>query len=465
MDNNNELNFENIIKNIKNEYFGIEFFSGTIDDILNSMLKDFDSSLDREFILDKIKLRIKEETKLDTRKVLDSYVKCNFNEEMSFDDVKNALLRLSSFLEDIGITKHRRVTDVYVEYLFDNYPIIREKINSLIESNVPIGESYKKLENFICAYHKFCYDEEYSPSRVRVIPNSLNLYKSELNASILSQEEINQLIKQYRNGDLSARDKIIESNLRLVVRIASNYFNSNIQILDLIQEGNISLMKAVDRYDESLGYKFSSYAAKIINRDIYEYIRENSSIIKIPPYAVSQVSKFRKAVSEFFEKNGRYPSFDEIEKITGVKRKVIFSFVGQMESIEDIDFFSEDKLISDCNVEEEVLSIDSNNRLIELLSANLSEQELNVIKMRTGYVTGVPMTNLEVSKVIGVSEQAISLIEKKVFAKISSFKDIEEFGDIVCDEENFRKRIKYLKTLSPQDRRKERFSIIAIDKK
>ena len=463
--NNNELSFEEIIQNIKDEYSGIEFFSGTIDDILNSVLKDFSSSLGETSLLDKIKLKIKEETEIDTRKVLDSYVKRNFNEEMSFDEIKKTLLNLSSFLENTGITMHRKVTDVYVEYLFDNYPIICEKINSLIESNVPIGESYKKLDNFICAYHKFCYDEEYSPSRVRVIPNSLNLYKSELNASILSQEEVNQLVKQCRDGDLSARRTLIESNLRLVVRIASNYFNSNFQMLDLIQEGNIALMKAVDCYDESLGYKFSSYAAKIINRDIYEYVRENSSLIKIPPYAISQVYKFRKAVSEFVEQNGRYPSFDEIEKLTGVKRKVVFSFVGQLENIENIDLISEDSLISDSNVEENVLSMDINKRLIELLSEKLSEQELNVILMRVGYVTGVPMTNLEISKIVGMTVQAVSLIEKKVFAKIVSFENIEEFGDVVRDEEKFKKRVKYLKTLSPQDRRKEHFSIVAIDKK
>ena len=129
---------------------------------------------------------------------------------------------------------------------------------------------------------------------------------------ILKKDEFKILYDKMKLGNKEARDQLIKSNLRLVVSIAKKYFNRNISIMDLIEEGNIGLIKAIDNYDISLGFEFSTYATKIIKNEIVQFILTNFNIIKLSYENSKIIYKLKNIINDFFIKYNRYPSDNEL---------------------------------------------------------------------------------------------------------------------------------------------------------
>ena len=221
-----------------------------------------------------------------------------------------------------------------------------------------------------------------------------------------------------------AYEKILVSNLRLVVVIAKKY-KSNIDLVDLIQEGNIGLMKAIKRFDSSLGYKFSTYATYWIRHSINRYIENYDRKIRIPINVGCDIKKFRKSIDELVQQKGRILTPEELSS----ELKMPLSLVKEYLSY-TYEFLSLDEPINeegnytllDCiESNDDVLLVVCQNQLkedIDLLFSNLSVREKQIIRMRFGLDNNKQMTLSEVGDTIGMSKARVRETERKALNKM-----------------------------------------------
>ena len=157
------------------------------------------------------------------------------------------------------------------------------------------------------------------------------------NNPLLSFEEEVKLSRMAKKGDLSARKKLVESNYRLVISIAKKYHRKNCDFDDLLQESSTGLLKAVDRFDPELGFKFSTYASWWIKQAALQYINENQTNIKVPTHSRILNNKIKKVISNFEKENGYTPSYEVISKLTGENIKKLKYTLKSNRSIISLD--------------------------------------------------------------------------------------------------------------------------------
>lgn len=246
------------------------------------------------------------------------------------------------------------------------------------------------------------------------------------NEPLLTREEEVELAKRIEKGDEGAREKLINSNLRLVISVAKNYNTDKYPLMDLIQEGNIGLMKAVEKYDYKLGYKFSTYAVWWIKQSINRAISSQMKTIRFPAYYVENMLKVIEIRDKLLQELGREPLFEEIAEETELKAdkvEEILSWTPEPLSLEaprtlDGAILKDLLMDEETDVEGSVLE-ESTYEEIRLLLDTLSEQEKRVIIKRFGLDTDKPMTLEEVSKEEGVSRECIRQIEIKALRKMN----------------------------------------------
>lgn len=154
--------------------------------------------------------------------------------------------------------------------------------------------------------------------------SSLSLYLKDIaKESLISKEEEIELAKRAREGDEKAREKLINANLRFVITIAKQFQNRGLPLEDLIAEGNVGLIKAVEKFDETKGFHFISYAVWWIRQAITKAIYYTASDVRLPTSQIEPKNKINKAIIEFSQKNGREPSMDELVELTGFDEKYI----------------------------------------------------------------------------------------------------------------------------------------------
>lgn len=154
---------------------------------------------------------------------------------------------------------------------------------------------------------------------------------------LLSFEEEIKLSRMAKKGDLKARKKLIESNYRLVISIAKKYHRRHCDFDDLLQESSTGLLKAIDRFDPELGFKFSTYASWWIKQSALQYLNENQTNIKVPTHSRILNGKIKKEISKFEKENGYTPSYEEISKITGENIKKLKYTIKANKSIISLD--------------------------------------------------------------------------------------------------------------------------------
>lgn len=260
--------------------------------------------------------------------------------------------------------------------------------------------------------------------------NGLSTYLSEISKIPLLApvEEIN-LARRAKAGDGAARRKLIVSNLRLVVSIAKKYLYYGLPLLDLIEEGNLGLMKAVDRFDPERGCKFSTYATWWIRQAVTRSLSNHGRTVRIPVYITDNVARYKKIAEELYIRTGRQPELEEVAKELGVKveeARRLQEFVEVVSPIEKIQT-SDSGLSRGIPEGLEPHRFDATIHQIELdqqmeeLMGQLTEREANIIRYRYGLMDGQVHTLEETGKRFDLTRERIRQIEKDVMKRLRMF--------------------------------------------
>lgn len=259
--------------------------------------------------------------------------------------------------------------------------------------------------------------------------NSLQMYLREMSSyPILSQEEE---IEYARSGTKEAKEKLIQANLRLVVSLAKHYQGCGLSFQDLIQEGNIGLLKAIDKYDCEKGFRFSTYAAWWIKQCLSRAVADHGRVIRIPAHIVEDVNKARTSIRELTLKLNKEPSIEEISQELKISEKEVKELLSYMTDIisldspvgdEDDDEVTVGSFVEDhsfVNPEKAYERQDEFNIINEVIST-LSSREADIIRKRFGLIGDKALTLEEIGQEYGLTKERIRQIEAKALRKLRS---------------------------------------------
>lgn len=293
-------------------------------------------------------------------------------------------------------------------------------------------------------------EEELSDEDLAITPenvdafadDSVRLYLREIGKiPLLTPEEEADLAQRIVKGDKKAKDKMVESNMRLVVSIAKRYGGRGLDFLDLIQEGNTGLLRAVEKFDPSKGFKFSTYATWWVRQAITRAIADQARTIRIPVHMVETINKVLRTTRKLTTDLNREPTIEEIanelhmepEKVDYVMR--IKQDIASLDASVGRDGDDEDSVLGDFVEDEERISPEdsaANQILKEQLSeiiSTLTDREQKIIRLRFGIGGGRPHTLEEVGAEFDVTRERIRQIEAKALSKLRKNKDTKKLHE------------------------------------
>lgn len=261
-----------------------------------------------------------------------------------------------------------------------------------------------------------------------VVDNSIKIYMHEMGQfSMLSADEEVKLARRISEGDQSAKNELVEANLRLVVSLARHYQGCGLSYQDLIQEGNIGLIKAAEKFDVSKGFRFSTYASWWIKQALSRAIADQSRTIRIPVHMTENINKFKKTERELLNQLNREPKIKEIADAMGISEKQakeIQSYIVEPTSL-DIQVGDDDDTTIGSFIEdthfvnpESAYIKESNGDVVNAVLDTLSDREANILRLRFGIGGKKAMTLEEVGKEYGLTRERIRQIEAKALRKL-----------------------------------------------
>ena len=260
------------------------------------------------------------------------------------------------------------------------------------------------------------------------VDDPVRMYLKEIGrVALLTADEEVELAKRIEEGDEEARRKLAEANLRLVVSIAKRYVGRGMLFLDLIQEGNLGLLKAVEKFDYRKGYKFSTYATWWIRQAVTRAIADQARTIRIPVHMVETINKLMRISRQLLQEYGREPSIEEIADAMGMtedKVREILKIAQEPVSLETPIGEEEDSHLGDFIEDEDVLApVDAVSfyllkEQLEDVLGTLTPREERVLRLRFGLDDGRPRTLEEVGQEFGVTRERIRQIEAKALRKL-----------------------------------------------
>ena len=279
-------------------------------------------------------------------------------------------------------------------------------------------------------------------TRNAAMDDPVKVYLKEIvRVPLLTPEEEIELAIRIGDNDQQAKQRLAEANLRLVVSIAKRYVGRGMQFLDLIQEGNLGLIKAVDKFDYTKGFKFSTYATWWIRQAITRAIADQARTIRIPVHMVETINKVKKTNSQLLHKNGRDPTAEEIaaelnmpvEKVREILRVSqepvsLETPIGEEDDSHLGDFIPDDDALAPADAASMLLLKEQLNDVLKTLTL----REAKVLSLRFGLEDGHPRTLEEVGSEFGVTRERIRQIEAKALRKLrhpSRSKKLKDFLD------------------------------------
>lgn len=276
---------------------------------------------------------------------------------------------------------------------------------------------------------------EVTMARVRrhrrdTVQSPLETYLREINETpLLNAQEEKDLAVLIGQGDKNARDRMIRANLRLVVNIARGYVGKGLALQDLIEEGNIGLLRAVEGFDPNVGTRFSTYASYWIKQSIKRALVNTAKPIRIPAYMVELLTKWRKASSELQESLGRIPTADEIAKVLEIPKKKlaivkkainVYNLVPQTDQGENGWTLGE-MLMDERTKAPDVEMVEADNlRIVMNRLGEMDKREATVLRMRFGLNDSPPKTLKEIGESLGLTRERVRQIENEALGKLSA---------------------------------------------
>ncbi len=259
--------------------------------------------------------------------------------------------------------------------------------------------------------------------------NVLSMYLAEINAiPLLNREQEDTCARAAARGDKRAKEKLIKANLRFVVNVAKKYQNQGLPLMDLISEGNIGLMNAIEKYDVNRGYHFISYAVWWIRQAILKAICEKSRMIRLPLNRANELVQIEKARKELQNMKGGEPETEDIARFLDMDAKHVESLVNISRDLVSLDtpvFAEKDSTLlgefvedSDYKSPDEVVIERSLQREINSVLHSLSEKEAEIIQYRFGLNGRIPMSLKEVGDKFKLTKERIRQIEKKAIKRL-----------------------------------------------
>ena len=269
------------------------------------------------------------------------------------------------------------------------------------------------------------------PRRLRsdAVQSPLETYLREINETpLLNAEEEKELAHRIEAGDNAARERMVRANLRLVVNIARSYTGKGLGLQDLIEEGNLGLLRAVEGFDPSMNTRFSTYASYWIKQSIKRALVNTAKTIRIPAYMVELLAKWRRATAKLQEEFGRPPSQEEVarsldlprKKLTIIKKAIrVYNAVPQTEQMEG--GWSLDEMVMDGHTktpDNEMVENDALQHVMGLLD-KMDQREATVLRMRFGLHDEEPRTLKEIGECLGLTRERVRQIESEALGKLS----------------------------------------------